>query len=183
MKLKYILCIIVATLTLTSCEQLGIEVTTVKGNWKSHTSNGQHILLEISEDETFIFKAIHQDSLLLRQEIGTWKLTDDTLYLYTQKFHGNGVRKLTVEQMSMNRLTLRNDSNEIRILNRIYSTPTNDYDSHFEEVFDLKKGFWWYVWQIILLASIVFVLLGIGSGIISFIKFLMPQNNKNTKNK
>lgn len=181
MKLKYILCIIVATLTLTSCEQLGIEVTTVKGNWKSHTSNGQHILLEISEDDTFIFKAIHQDSLLLRQEIGTWKLTDDTLYLYTQKFHGNGVQKLTVEQMSMNRLTLRNNSNEIRILNRIYSTPTNDYDSHFEEVFDLKKGFWWYAWQIFCLVLGVIVLFGIGAVIISLVKSLTSKNTVQNK--
>lgn len=49
----------------------------------------------------------------------------------------------------MNRLALRNDRNEIRILNRIYSTPTNDYDNHFEEVFDLKKGFWrnCFVWN------------------------------------
>lgn len=181
MKLKYILYFIVATLILTSCEQLGIEVTTVKGNWKSQTSNGQHLSLEISEDETFISKAIHQDSLLLRQEVGTWRLANDTLYLYTQKFHGNGVRKLRVEQLSMNILTLRNDSNGIRIFNRIYSTPNNDYDSHFEEVFDLKKGFWWYAWQIFCLVFGVIVLFGIGAAIISFVKSLTSKKTVQNK--
>lgn len=51
----------------------------------------------------------------------------------------------------MNTLTLRNVSNEnIWIMTRQYVTPGNDYDSHFKEVFDLKKGFWWYAWNITL---------------------------------
>lgn len=65
----------------------------------------------------------------------------------------------------MNTMTLRNVSNEdVWIMTRQYSTSNNDYDSHFNEVFDLKKGFWWYAWEItlIVLSGIIGILLLMG---------------------
>lgn len=98
------------------------------------------------------------DSILLTGRTGTWSFHNDTLSLYHQDNKANGVRIFKIDQMSMNTMTLRNVSNEdVWIMTRQYSTPDNDYDSHFNEVFDLKKGFWWYAWEITLI-----VLSGIG---------------------
>ncbi len=161
MKLKHILALLVATTILASCEQLGIEVTTVKGKWKSEITDGQYISLDLSPNDTYSSTTIFNDSTELVKHQGTWVLNNDTLCLYRQDIKGNGVRKLFVEQLSMNTITLRNVKNgNTFVLNRIYSTSQNDYDSHFEEVFDLKGGFWWYAWRI---TSIVLGLLLLGT--------------------
>ena len=150
MKILYTILILLLSITATSCEEFGVEVTTVKGIWKSDTQNAQYIMLFISDDRMSHGK-FYNDSILLIGRTGTWSLHNDTLSLYHQDFKADGVRTFKIEQMSMNTMTLQNVSNEdVWIMTRQYSTPDNDYDSHFNEVFDLKKGFWWYAWNITL---------------------------------
>lgn len=155
MKILYTIFILLLYISATSCEQFGVEVTTVKGEWKSDSYKNQYLILKIS-DNGMSHRTIHNDSTLVNRT-GTWSLHNDTLSLYHQNFNADGVRIFKIEQMSMNTMTLRDVSNEdIWIMTRQYSTPDNDYDSHFNEVFDLKKGFWWYAWNIML-----FVLCGV----------------------
>lgn len=147
MKILYAILILLLSITATSCELLGVEVTTVKGEWKSDSYKNQYLILRLL-DNGMAYGTIHNDSTLVNRA-GTWLLHNDTLSLYHQDFKADGVRILKIEQMSMNTLTLRNVSNEdVWIMTRQYSTPNNDYDSRFNEVFDLKKGFWWYAWII-----------------------------------
>ena len=148
MKILYIILVLLLSLTVTSCERLGVEVTTVKGEWKSESYNNQHLILLLSNNGTSAGAIFYNDSLLDYRP-ATWSLHNDTLSFYRQET--GGVSRFKIEQMSMNTLTLRNVSNEkIWIMTRQYVTPGNDYDSHFKEVFDLKKGFWWYAWEITL---------------------------------
>ena len=148
-KILYTILILLFSITVTSCEQLGFEVTTVKGEWKSDSYKNQYLILKLS-DNGMSHRTIHNDSTLVNRT-GTWSLHNDTLSLYHQDFKAEGVRMFKIEQMSMNTMTLRNVSNEdVWIMTRQYSTSNNDYDSHFNEVFDLKKGFWWYAWNITL---------------------------------
>lgn len=182
MKLRYILLVIISTLMLGACEQLGIEVTTVKGTWKSQVTRDGFATLDISGNETFTAR-LYKDSTLVSAESGTWKQNGDTLYFYNQNFKGKGINKLKIEQMSMNTITLTmQDEDNTFILNRIYSNPANDYDSHFEEVFDLKKGFWWYAWQIIcfvlgllLLGIFITAIYNLGR---SFVKWITNRTHK-----
>ena len=162
-KILYTILILLFSITVTSCEQLGVEVTTVKGEWKSDSYKNQYLILKLS-DNGMSHRTIHNDSTLVNRT-GTWSLHNDTLSLYHQDFKAEGVRMFKIEQMSMNTMTLRNVSNEdVWIMTRQYSTPNNDYDSHFNEVFDLKKGFWWYAWEItlIVLSGIIGILLLMG---------------------
>ena len=143
------LLIVLFSILLTSCEQLGIEVATVKGEWKSEGYKNQYLIMNLSNNG-MSHRTIHNDSVIVKGS-GTWSLHNDTLSLYHQDFNANGVRRFKIEQMSMNTLTLRNLNNkDIWVMTRQYSTAGNDYDSHFSEVFDLKRGFWWYTWNIIL---------------------------------
>ena len=149
MKILQTILIGIFSIVLTSCEQFGIEVTTVKGEWKSQAYKNQYLIINIS-DNGMSHQTIHNDSVIVNRS-GTWSLHNDTLSLYHQDFNANGVRQFKIEQMSMNTLTLRNlDNKDIWVMTRQYSTTSNDYDSHFSEVFDLKRGFWWYTWNIIL---------------------------------
>lgn len=162
-KILYTILILLFSITVTSCEQLGVEVTTVKGEWKSDSYKNQYLILKLS-DNGMSHRTIHNDSTLVNRT-GTWSLHNDTLSLYHQDFKAEGVRMFKIEQMSMNTMTLRNVSNEdVWIMTRQYSTSNNDYDSHFNEVFDLKKGFWWYAWEItlIVLSGIIGILLLMG---------------------
>ena len=147
MKILLTILIVLFSIVLTSCEQLGIEVTTVKGKWKSQAYKNQYVIMTIS-DNGMSHQTIHNDSVIVNGS-GTWSLQNDTLSLYHQDFNANGIRQFKIEQMSMNTLTLRNlDNKSIWVMTRQYSTTSNDYDSHFSEVFDLKRGFWWYAWNI-----------------------------------
>lgn len=155
--------------------RLGVEVTTVKGEWKSESYNNQHLILLLSNNGTSTGAIYYNDSLLdCRTE--TWSLHNDTLNFY--RHEPGGVRRFKIEQMSMNTLTLRNVSNEdVWIMTRQYLTPNNDYNSHFNEVFDLKKGFWWYTWEIasFALAGLFFIglimgLFNIGRELVAWIR-------------
>lgn len=148
----------VALLILTSCEPLGIEVKTVKGKWKSDKTNGQNLLLNLEDDDIYSSQTILNDSILLSQKQGTWILKKDTLFIYRQNVENNGLHKLHIEQLSMNTMTLRQIKDEdILVFNRVYSNQNLDYDGRFNEVFNLKKGFWWYAW--ILVEVICFIMM------------------------
>lgn len=176
MKILQTILIGLFSIVLSSCEQLGIEVTTVKGEWKSQAYKNQYLIMNIS-DNGMSLQIIHNDSVIVNRS-GTWSLHSDTLCLYHQDFNANGVRQLKLEQMSMNTLTLRNlDNKDILVMTRQYSTASNDYDSHFTEVFELKRGFWWYTWHIIgfalgglLLVSLIMGLFDVGGGLIKRIR-------------
>lgn len=163
MKILYTILTLLLSITATSCKQFGVEVTTEKGEWKSDSYKNQYLILKLS-DNGMSHRTIHNDSTLVNRT-GTWSLHNDTLSLYHQDFKADGVRRFKIEQMSMNTMTLRNVSNEdVWIMTRQYSTPNNDYDSHFNEVFDLKKGFWWYAWEIasFVLAGLLLIVLIMG---------------------
>lgn len=148
MKTIYTILILLLSIAVTSCEKLGVEVTTVKGVWKSDSYKNQYLILIIS-DKGMSHGTYLNDSILLTGRKGTWSLHNDTLSLYHQDNKADGVRIFKIEQMSMNTMTLRNVSNgDVWIMTRQYSTQNNNYDSHFNEVFDLKKGFWWYAWNV-----------------------------------
>lgn len=166
-KYLYIYLLSLIIINLSSCEHLGVEVSTVKGKWVSEKTNGQNIFLNISNHNTYSSETFLNDSIQLIKESGTWVLRNDTLFLYHQNFENKGVKRLLIEQLSMNLITLRNLKNgDIIVLNRVYSGQNLDYDDRFAEVFNLKGGFWWYAWIITLIALIILIIIG---GIMSLI--------------
>ena len=185
MKILQTILIVIFSIVLTSCEQLGIEVTTVKGEWKSQAYKNQYLIMNLS-DNRMSHQTIHNNSVIVNRS-GTWSLHNDTLNLYHQDFNADGVRQFKIEQMSMNTLTLRNlDNKDIWVMTRQYSTAGNNYDSHFTEVFNLKKGFWWYAWHIILFAISGFFLYFCGCILISLVPWIYGKiksclNHKTTK--
>lgn len=183
MKIFYAILILLLSIAVTSCEQLGLEVTTVKGKWKSESYNNQHLILQLSNNGTSAGAIYYNDSLLDRRT-KTWSLHNDTLSFYRQET--GGVSRFKIEQMSMSTLTLINVSNEkVWIMTRQYVTPGNDYDSHFNEVFDLKKGFWWYAWEITLCilsgllgAGLLSLLCSLCSALIKWIRSIIKKKCK-----
>ncbi|MBD5294721.1 MAG: hypothetical protein HDS25_00155 [Bacteroides sp.] len=165
---SHILVIVLLTLILTSCQEFGIEVTTVKGEWQSKTLVNQYVILNISDNE--MFYNTYKDGQVIKSGSGTWTLDKDTLSLYQQSVKSGGMRRFKIEKMTMNTLTLRNLTNDnVWIMTRVYPTDKNDYDSRFLYVSDLKKGFLWYAWEIIKIIFFIFVYLLI----ISFIFGIM----------
>lgn len=186
MKILYTILILLLSITATSCEEFGVEVTTVKGIWKSDTQNAHYIMLYIFDDR-MSYGTFYNDSILsTTATTGTWSLHNDTLSLYHQDINADGVRTFKIDQMSMNTMTLRNVSNkDVWIMTRQYSTPNNDYDSHFNEVFDLKKGFWWFFWNGLLLATGLFCCCYVGillrellKVIDKFIRYIVQKTRK-----
>lgn len=151
--------IVLFSIMLTSCDYLGIEVTTVKGEWKSQVYKNQYLILELLDNGISNVRYYNDnDSVYFMKSIGSWSLHNDTLNLYNQTIDGDGVRQYKIEQMSMNILTLRKlTNNSIWVMTRQYSTASSDYNSQFEEVFDLKKDFWWYVWRIFISIQVLIV--------------------------
>lgn len=183
--MKYIFNILlyVALLILTSCEPFGIEVTTLKGKWKSDKTDGQHILLSLSDDDIYSAQIILNDTILLIQRHGTWILKNDTLNIYSQNLENKGVRNYYIEQLSMNAMTLRKiKDGDILVFHRVYSNQNLDYDERFEEVFDLKRGFWWYVWRFVLLVSGTIIVIGFLYCVRSLINNLTKRIRKIHKN-
>lgn len=143
-RLNIYLVFVILSSFLTSCDILGIEVSTVKGEWVSEPYKNQYIVLNFSNN-VYSYRTLHNDTII-KSGNGTWVLDGDTISLYRQDNNGDGIRRYQIEQMSMNNLTIRDLSdNDVLIMTRQYSSQNKDYDSQFEEVFDLKKGFWWYV--------------------------------------
>lgn len=182
MKKLHITLIVLFSIVLTSCEQLGIEVTTVKGIWQTEKTEDQYLILAISDfglAHGYLYK---NDSISSRGN-RTWSLHNDTLSFYHQDFNADGIRQFKIEQMSMNTLTIRHlKSNNVWIMSRLYSNVNNDYDSHFNEVFDLKKGFWWYTWKItcFVLGGLILIglIMGLFNGSRELIKWIRKKSNK-----
>ena len=127
---------------LVGCEFLGIEITTIKGHWQSNKSeNGGYYTLKF-EDETFDFYAKGTTSTY--QTSGTWANKGDTITLLS---HKKAPMDIIVRQLSMNTMTIQVGKKCI-IMSRIYK----DTDDKFMEDFALKKGFWFNVNRVILMA-------------------------------
>lgn len=123
-------------LFLASCEQLGIEITTVKGNWQSDKfDNGKYITLQLSEDGSFDSYLMVTDTTYSKRIRGTWQNKEDSLFLYAQ---GEKAETLVVEMLSMDNMTLKYGQ-RYAIMNRKYNNPNNKY----EEVCELKGGIWY----------------------------------------
>lgn len=166
----HIILIVLLTLFFASCERLGIEVATVKGEWQSEPYGNEYVKFYIVDDE--MLHITYKDGKAIKGGKGTWSLNKDTLSLYQQSPGSDGIRKFKIEKMTMNSLTLRNLSNEdVWIMTRQYPTEDNDYNSRFNYVFDLKKGFWWYAWTI---PSLIIGMVT-GAGIIGFIVSLLSK--------
>lgn len=149
-KLLYIIVIGFLSIILMSCEQLGIEEKTVKGEWLSMPYADECIKLSLAQD-VMTQTTWSTDGTEINSISGTWKLHKDTLNLYKQEESG-GKGRFVIEQMSMNTLTLRNlKNNDTWIMYRVYPPEINNYDDRLEHVFNLKKGFLWYCWQIIII--------------------------------
>lgn len=185
--MKYILSILlfIALLILTSCEPLGFEVTTVKGKWKSDKTNGEYLLLNLTREDVYTAQNILNDTILLKQQQGTWILKNDTLYFFSQNLENKGISRWKVEQLSMNYITLKKIKNgDILVCNRVYSNQNLDYYGRFNEVFNLKRGFWWFAWEIatwiFYIVMVIFLLYGIGSLTENIAKWIRKKirNNK-----
>ena len=105
MKILQTILIGIFSIVLTSCEQFGIKVTTVKGEWKSQAYKNQYLIINIS-DNGMSHQTIHNDSVIVNRS-GTWSLHNDTLSLYHQDFNANGVRQFKSEHVSINTLALQ----------------------------------------------------------------------------
>ena len=150
-KLRHIIVIGFLSLILMSCEQLGIEEKTVKGEWQSMPYADEYIKLLLAKD-VMTQTTYSTDGTKINSISGTWKLHKDTLNLYKQETELGGKGRFVIEQMSMNTLTLRNlKNNDTWIMYRVYPPEINNYDDRLEHVFNLKKGFLWYCWQIIII--------------------------------
>lgn len=183
MKLKHIILLFVVQLILTSCEILNVEVKTVKGNWKSDITNGQYIFLNLEDNDTYSYKTILNDTTILIKQQGSWVLKNDTLSLYHQNFENKGIIRLSIEQISMNTLTLKNiPHGDVIVLHRLYSKNL-DYNGRFEEVLELKGGFWWAAWIITLfifsILSSIFIIYLIGVFVVDLIKRIRKKIRKN----
>ncbi len=153
--LYIVLSFIVVTISLTSCEELGVEIKTVKGTWKSEITDGRYVLLSINPDGTSINGTYlaYNDSCVYGSP-GTWQLRNDTLCFYRQTMSEKGVSKYKVETLTMDNMTLcKNDGDKIYVMHRVYSNIGNDSFGKFEEVSKLKGGVTWLVW--IILCSLI----------------------------
>lgn len=168
-KLSLSVVVLFIILFLASCEQLGIEITTVKGSWQSDKlKDGSYITLQLSENGSFFSYSMVTDTTYSKFIKGTWKNEEDSLFLYVQ---GEKTSPLIIEKLSMNNMTLK-DGQRYVIMTRKYNNPNNKY----EEVFELKKGFWFYVRGIgygIVGAFLIGGVIGIvGSGVGELVKWI-----------
>lgn len=84
----------------------------------------------------------------------------------------------------MNYITLKKIKNgDILVCNRVYSNQNLDYYGRFNEVFNLKRGFWWYAWEIatwiFYIVMVIFLLYGIGSLIENIAKWIRKKIRTN----
>ena len=133
------------TFLLVGCEELGIEVTTVKGYWESNKlENGYYYTMRLDDDQ-FSFCLMVTDSTYSTKLEGTWLCKDDTISLYTQE---KGSMDIFVKKLTQNTMTIQMGNNNYLIMSRV---PNAD----FLEVVELKKsGFWWFVCILGLLESL-----------------------------
>lgn len=133
------------TFLLVGCEELGIEVTTVKGYWESKKyEDGGYYTMRLDDNDKFCFYLMVTDSTCAEKYEGTWLCKDDTISLYTQKSSAD----LLIKTLSQNTMTLQTRKKNYIIMSRV---PNAD----FYEVLELKGGFWWFV------SKTFFLLLGL----------------------
>lgn len=126
--------------SLMSCDvlvKIGLEPTTVKGNWVSEAIKEElHYLIQIKDDDKYVLEIMTADSIH-KLSSGTWTCKEDTISLYSQK----GTATLIVKQISMNTMTVqRKKDKENIIFSRIYNnSDSSDEFSKFSEVLDLKR--------------------------------------------
>lgn len=115
------------------CELLGIEVTTIKGNWVSNKfDNGEFCKVQFDDDK-FVFYVMATDSTYSKRIDGLWTSKGDTITLYQNK---GSMVEIFVKHLSMNNMVLQVDEDYIT-MSRTY----NDPDYKFMEVWKLKGGF------------------------------------------
>lgn len=128
------------TFMLTSCENLGIEVTTFKGYWRSEKyDEGFFRYLYLKKDGTFDLFVMANDSTYSSTINGTWINEKDTISLFIQNNANNSkkIKKtLVIKQLTMDRMTVEGNK-EYTIFTRLYNNP----DNKFFEVLELKGGF------------------------------------------
>lgn len=150
------------TFMLTSCEELGIEVTTFKGKWRSAKSaNGEYIDMLINKNGTFDLYTMINDSTYSKRINGTWTNKEDTISLFAQ---GEGKATLIIEQLTMDRMTVEGNK-EYTIFTRLYNNP----DDKFIEVLELKGGF---LYGLFLVIGFVEILAG-GGFVIAIIFYVL----------
>lgn len=137
------------TFLLVGCEALGIEITTVKGCWKSNKfENGDYYTMRLDDDK-FILSMI-TDSTYSEKLEGTWLCKDDTISLYTQE---KGSIDIFVKKLTQNEMTLQMGDKDYLIMSRVPN-------ANFLEVLRLKGGFWYSIWfsAIVCIELYIFVL-------------------------
>lgn len=152
-EISKIFSLLVLTFLLVGCEELGIEVTTVKGYWESNKfENGDYCTMRLDDDK-FSFYVMATDSTYSEKLEGTWLCKDDTISLYTQE---KGPIDIFVKKLTQNAMTLQMRNKNYLIMSRIPN-------AGFVEVLKLKGGFWYYAYN-----SAMFILcLFIGGAILS----------------
>lgn len=137
---------------------LGIEVTTIKGYWESNKfENGDYCALRL-DNEKFSFYVMVTDSTYSEKLEGTWLCKDDTISLYTQE---KGPIVIFVKKLTQNAMTLQMENKNYLIMSRVPK-------AGFDEVLELKRGFWYYVYN----GMKLFLLGGILTGLWETLKWL-----------
>lgn len=146
------------TFLLVGCEELGIEVTTVKGYWESKKyEDGCYYTMRLDDNDKFCYYLMVTDSTYAEKLEGTWLCKDDTISLYTQKSSAD----LLIKTLSQNTMTLQTRKKNYIIMSRV---PNAD----FYEVLELKGGFWWFVYLTYSLLGLIFL----ASAVWHFFKWL-----------
>lgn len=171
MKTTKIFLVIVFTPLLISCELLGIEVTTVKGNWKSGTFDDGSFYKMQFDDDKFVFYTMVTDSTYSERIDGTYNMHGDTITLYSEK---RGVTDFIVQILSMNTMTIQYGK-KILIMSRIYKDPNDK----FLEVLELKKnGFWYFILKVLEFVLCIFYISVIYMLITKAVKWLVKMIKK-----
>lgn len=176
--LKYIY-ILSFMFSLMSCDvlvKIGLEPTTVKGNWVSEAIKEElHYLIQIKDDDKYVLEIMTADSIH-KLSSGTWTCKEDTISLYSQK----GTATLIVKQISMNTMTVqRKKDKENIIFSRIYNnSDSSDEFSKFSEVLDLKGGFWFLIYLAFLSIFGIFFIISIVACLIEVVKWLVSKIKK-----
>lgn len=167
--LKYVLPIVFIPLFV-SCELLGLEVKTIKGNWQSDKfDNGDFCTVQFDDDK-FVFYVMVTDSTYSERIDGLWISKGDTIVLYSQN---KGTVEVIVKYLSMNTMAIQEGKKYI-IMSRIYDDPNDK----FMEVLELKGGFWYLIYQVFMSILILFLVCGILGWLTEAVKWLVKVIRK-----
>lgn len=102
------------------------------------------------------------DSTYSEKLEGTWLCKDDTISLYTQE---KGPIAIFVKKLTQNAMTLQMENKNYLIMSRVPK-------AGFDEVLELKGGFWYYVYNDIMFIFGLFILSAILTGLWEALKWL-----------